>query len=120
MENKYTIRREIKNLLDKKMNQPPSKEMTFRQGDFLILRLKENPSTGFRWQLSTSPGLKIIDDTFEQQNPNILLPGQGGFRVWKIHVIDLGNQFITGIYKQAWLNSNGSQTYHANLKIIPK
>lgn len=50
--------------------------------DRLVLRLSENPTTGFRWQTSQSGAgeLRLIDDHFESGGAP-LLPGAAGHRV---------------------------------------
>jgi inhibitor of cysteine peptidase len=56
-----------------------------RPGDEIVLRLRENPTTGFRWQVETAaPFVVEIADNFElDAQPQI---GSGGSREWRFQV----------------------------------
>jgi inhibitor of cysteine peptidase len=76
------------------------------------LRLKENPTTGYSWQLNLSEGLSLISDEYippESKESKQPLVGAGGVRLWEIKAVSEGSQQITGIYKQSWENKTGKE-----------
>jgi inhibitor of cysteine peptidase len=57
-----------------------SRRLTVREGDRIIVRLRENPSTGYQWQLqSVSEALELESSDFDAQDSR--LAGGGGQRV---------------------------------------
>jgi inhibitor of cysteine peptidase len=49
-----------------------------REGEEIVLRLPENPTTGFRWHVERADAMKLVGDSFElDPNPQI---GSGGVR----------------------------------------
>jgi inhibitor of cysteine peptidase len=68
----------------------------------ITVKLKENPTTGFRWNLTTTPGLHIINDTYVPSDTTGKLVGSGGTRIWDISAADPGTQKITAVYMRSW------------------
>ena len=87
---------------------PPTREL--RVGDELILRLPENPTTGFRWQVqpSADPALRRIDDRFEPGSGSPL-PGASGTRVLKFAASSPGTVQLSLAHRQAWEPSGGTE-----------
>jgi len=57
---------------------------SFRMGaaDEIVLRLPENPTTGYRWQIDRmGEALELTSDTYEPSPP--LQPGSGGTREFR-------------------------------------
>jgi inhibitor of cysteine peptidase len=76
------------------------------------LRLKENPTTGYSWQLNLSQGLSLISDEYyppESKEGERPLVGAGGVHLWEIKAAAEGSQKVTGIYKQSWENETGTE-----------
>jgi inhibitor of cysteine peptidase len=76
------------------------------------LRLKENPTTGYSWQLNLSQGLSLISDEYyppESKEGERPLVGAGGVHLWEIKATAEGSQQVTGIYKQSWENKTGTE-----------
>jgi inhibitor of cysteine peptidase len=76
------------------------------------LRLKENPTTGYSWQLNLSQGLSLISDEYyppESKEGERSLVGAGGVHLWEIKAAAEGSQQVTGIYKQSWENETGTE-----------
>lgn len=67
--------------------------------DTITLTLKENPSTGYAWKLTTTPGLKIISDKYV--SPKTSEPGTPGHHMWVIKAVGTGNQQIKGEYQRS-------------------
>jgi inhibitor of cysteine peptidase len=66
------------------------------------LRLPENPTTGFSWNLSVTPGLSIVNDTYIPDDTSGKLVGSGGVHVWFLKAIGPGDQDISGVYRRPW------------------
>ena len=69
------------------------------EGDTIVLTLDENPTTGYRWIMQVSDGLKIAHDVYEQQAGTQNLVGAGGTRTWTIDVTGSGTLTIRGAYE---------------------
>ncbi|HTY53164.1 MAG TPA: protease inhibitor I42 family protein [Methanomicrobiales archaeon] len=93
--------------------QPPVAQVTFGQPDNggtysvargaeVSIRLPENPTTGFLWNLSVPTGLTIINDTYIPDDPTGKLVGSGGTRVWFLRADLAGSQEISAVYHRPW------------------
>ncbi|MDD1702984.1 MAG: protease inhibitor I42 family protein [Methanoregula sp.] len=76
----------------------------------ITLTLKENPTTGYSWNLSVTPGLAILNDTYVSSDPSGKLMGAGGTHTWEITAEKTGTQKIQGIYMRPWENVTGNET----------
>jgi len=87
---------------------PPTREL--RVGDELILRLPENPTTGFRWQVNPSadPALRRVDDRFEPGSGSPL-PGAGGTRVFTFAASSPGTVQLSLAHRQEWEPTGGTE-----------
>jgi inhibitor of cysteine peptidase len=71
-----------------------------RVGDTILLKLQENPSTGYTWTLTVTPGLIVTRD---QHSPSIIRRiGAPGTHEWQIRVMQSGDQTISAVYSRAW------------------
>jgi predicted secreted protein len=77
------------------------KTYSLSQYDVVQVNLPENGSTGFSWNISTTPGIEVIDHSFKSSNPG--LPGAGGTATWLLKLAGTGSQEFSGIYKQGWM-----------------
>lgn len=83
--------------------------ISLRNGENFTLQLRENPSTGYAWELNVSEGLNILSDNYTQDEAPEEMVGVGGTRSWIIEAVDQGSQQVNGIYKQAWENTTGTE-----------
>lgn len=83
----------------------------------ITLRLKENPSAGYVWDLTVTPGLRVTNDTFYPSDTSGSLVGAGGTRVWTITTLHPGEQKVKAIYKHPWEPVTGKETMF-NLTIM--
>ena len=74
----------------------------------LTIILKENPTTGFQWILTTSQGLAVITDNYLPSTPQ--LTGSGGVHSWDIMPLIAGNHKIKAIYMRSWEPETGKET----------
>jgi inhibitor of cysteine peptidase len=83
----------------------------------ITLRLKENPSAGYVWDLNVTLGLQVTNDTFYPSDSSGSLVGAGGTRVWTITTRHTGEQKVKAIYKHPWESVSGKETMF-NMTII--
>ena len=74
-------------------------------GQVIELRLKENPTTGFRWQIRSdgAPACRITEDFMQpatKDGPSV--PGQGGTHVWRIEGVQIGACEMALSYARGW------------------
>lgn len=74
----------------------------------VILKLNENPTTGFQWNLTTSPGLVVTADTYQPSSPQLM--GSGGVRSWYLKAVRAGTQEIKAVYMRSWEPVTGNET----------
>jgi inhibitor of cysteine peptidase len=81
-------------------------------GERITIKLDENPSTGYRWDLKLSPGLKLVTSTFLgsslSPSPSPAIVGAGGVHSWLIVVEKPGASTITGAYFRPWESASKS------------
>lgn len=73
-----------------------------RIGQEVVLNLKSNPSTGYRWvQTDTEqPALVMLDKPAYM--PSISLPGASGVESWKFRAVRRGAQTLKLEYRRPW------------------
>jgi inhibitor of cysteine peptidase len=76
--------------------------------NILTLELKENPTTGFQWNLTTTPGIITIDDAYIPTSPQLI--GSGGVHKWDIKTAQPGTQVIKATYMRSWEPVTGNET----------
>lgn len=99
------------------------KNISLKNGETFYLKLKENPTTGYFWELKLSQGLNNISGKYyppetsnESQQP---LVGAGGVHIWEIKAVTEGSQQVKGIYKRPWENITGTEdNFTLNIEVI--
>jgi predicted secreted protein len=76
----------------------------------ITLNLKENPTTGYRWNLTVTPGLVIANDSYIPSDTTGKLMGSGGTRVWEMNATGTGTQTIHAVYMRSWEPVTGNET----------
>ena len=66
------------------------------------LLLPENPTTGYTWNLSVSPGLSVLNDSYVPSDTTGKLVGSGGTHVWFLKADQAGEQVVSGLYRRPW------------------
>ena len=79
-------------------------------GAIITVRLQENPTTGYSWNLTTTPGLQIINDTYKPTYTTGKLVGSAGTHIWDISAVATGTQKIQAVYKRSWEPTVGNET----------
>jgi len=84
-----------------------SSEISLKVGDSIVLKLNENPTTGYSWDLSLPDGIVLVKDEFV--GPDELMPGAGGVHEWTLEAVSEGNYQINAIYKRSWEDVIGEE-----------
>jgi predicted secreted protein len=88
------------------------------QNTRFAVELAENPTTGFMWNATLSPGLELQSTDFRQSPEASGMTGAGGTRTWIIIAHDLGEQKFSATYKRSWENVTGNETaYHVSIRV---
>ena len=88
------------------------------RGDIIIIELEENPTTGYSWNLTASPGLSLKSDRYEQTGDEDMV-GSGGVHTWTFEVTGEGGQSVEAVYKRPWENITGNETtFTLNLEVV--
>ena len=85
----------------------------------VTIRLKENPTTGYSWQVNVTPGLTIVRDEYIPDKVPAGMVGSGGTHTWTVQPVDTGTFTFSGIYMQPWMNVTGSESTYT-LTIVAK
>jgi inhibitor of cysteine peptidase len=77
-------------------------------GQTIEIRLRENPTTGFRWQLMGGDRTvcAMTSDTFKRASGP---PGHGGEHSWIVEAVGPGECNIEFRYRRAWANPGQSE-----------
>jgi inhibitor of cysteine peptidase len=81
-----------------------------KTGAVITVKLQENPTTGYSWNLTTTNGLQIINDTYQPTYSTGKMVGSGGTHSWDISAVATGDQKIKGVYMRSWEPVSGNET----------
>jgi inhibitor of cysteine peptidase len=74
------------------------REVTVAAGDRLVLRLPENPTTGFRWTWEAPNTIQVTRDENEPGSA----PGAAGVRVLELIAVEPGRAALELSCRRAW------------------
>lgn len=86
-------------------------------GDRLVLRLAENPTTGYRWELPEPPAALSVESDEFRPSPSEA-PGSGGERVIVLRATAAGQQSVRLRLKRPW-ESAAIRTLTADVTVRP-
>lgn len=90
-----------------------------KTGELITIRLEENPTTGYSWNMSFTDGLEVVKDEFISSTETGLV-GAGGVHEWIIKADNTGQYEVSGIYKRPWESITGEEeTFNFTLNIVP-
>ncbi|MDQ1276949.1 MAG: inhibitor of cysteine peptidase [Euryarchaeota archaeon] len=93
--------------------------INLRNGETFYLKLRENPSTGYSWQLNVSDGLSILSSEYTQDPSPEEMEGVPGTHQWEIKAVTPGSQQVNGIYKRPWEDTTGTEdNFTLNIEIV--
>jgi inhibitor of cysteine peptidase len=76
-------------------------EVAVAVGESFELRLAENPTTGYRWQVAaeSSPAIRVIGDSFRLEGDAV---GAPGMREWRLQADRPGTHSLVLVEKRSW------------------
>ena len=86
-------------------------------GQVMELRLKENPTSGFRWSIAAEgePSCKVMGDIFE---PGESRPGAGGEHVWQIKAVRVGACEMQLLYRRPFeVDAKPAQSFKFHVQV---
>jgi inhibitor of cysteine peptidase len=88
-----------------------------RVGDRAEVRLPENPTTGYRWQIASDDSrLRLVDDRFEgAQAPR----GAGGVRVLVFEAVQAGSASLRLTKSRSWESGKPIEEFAVDLDVQP-
>ena len=91
--------------------------INMKVGNVVTVRLKENPTTGYRWTVETASGLEQIGDNFEVEAGGAI--GAGGIRVFQFRSTRVGSYELLMKNWREWENESSALARFV-VKIIVK
>jgi inhibitor of cysteine peptidase len=73
-----------------------------QRGAKITIELKENPTTGYRWTISSIDGVLLEPEGDKFLPPDQATPGAGGLRKFFFRAKGAGSTALTLISKRAW------------------
>lgn len=96
------------------------KTVEVTEGSKIYVKLSENPTTGYQWEMSATSGLTLINDEYQQTPGSEGMTGAGGVHTFEYKANGSGQQQISGIYKRSWEETTGSEdTFSLTLDVAP-
>lgn len=94
------------------------KIITVNSGDTFTIKLNENPSTGYSWNLTLGDGLQLVSDQYIAKQVPSGIVGSGGYHIWTVKAATPGTYVISGTYKRPWEHVSGNeQTYMLTVNV---
>ncbi|HDQ08168.1 MAG TPA: hypothetical protein ENN44_05240 [Methanoculleus sp.] len=88
------------------------------EGATIIVKLPENPSTGYSWNLTETDGLAVAGD--EYIAPETQMPGAGGMHSWTMKPEATGVVTFSAVYIRPWEGEQADdQTYTISFYVVP-
>jgi putative hemolysin/predicted secreted protein len=89
------------------------------QNTRFAIQLKGNPTTGFEWNATVSPGLEIVSSDYQQDKTPREMVGVGGTVTWILVAKDLGSQKFSASYRRSWEPVTGNETaYNVTINVV--
>jgi inhibitor of cysteine peptidase len=89
--------------------------LSLRIGDVVVLRLAENPTTGYRWEITTAEGFELEADDFTHTPAST--PGSGGERALRFKATAPGLARIETVLRRSWETTVPLRQYSAAAEI---
>ena len=94
------------------------REHTVRVGDDVMVTLPENPSTGFRWTLSTS-GDDVLALESDAYSASGVTPGKPGTRAFQLRAAAPGTVEIQLRRRRRWETAGGQPEASFRVRVEP-
>lgn len=84
-------------------NQDQGRTVEVKAQSVVTVRLDENPSTGYRWNIEADEGLELVGESFERSGEAI---GAGGVRVFQFRALEAGSHRLSIRKWRDWEGEN--------------
>ncbi len=85
-----------------------STRVQLEQGQIYIVKVKENITTGFRWQLELdNANMEVVKDDYISPITDSLIVGAGGERVYQLRAVKAGACKASFTHSRAWEPASG-------------
>ena len=89
------------------------------RGAKITIELNENPTTGYRWAISSIDKVFLLPEGDEFLPPKQKSPGAGGLRRFLFRAKDAGSTVLTLINKRAWQSDDQAiSTFKLAIRIL--
>jgi|GEM_PF-817160 beta propeller repeat protein len=75
----------------------------------VVISLAENPTTGYTWNATVSPGLTVTADRYAQNMTAEGMLGAGGLHTWTLVPEKSGIFTFSAVYRRPWENLTGAE-----------
>ncbi|WP_292518536.1 protease inhibitor I42 family protein [Methanoculleus sp.] len=82
--------------------------VTLPVGSNITISLEENPTTGYEWNVTSSTGLQLVNETHDAQETELV--GAPGVHIWEYIAADEGDAEFSAVYMRSWENMTGNET----------
>ena len=90
-----------------------------RRGTRITIELNENPTTGYRWMISSIDEAFLVPEGDEFLPPDHKSPGAGGLRRFSFCAKSAGSTALTLINKRAWQRDDQAVgTFNLTIRIL--
>ena len=93
--------------------------ISLQVGDTIQVRLPENPSTGYLWQLASEEDFNLRLISAEYATPQSSAFGARGMRVFLFKAVRPGEAEIQLIHKRPWEASAGENRFAVRIQVQP-
>lgn len=80
------------------------------QSTFFV-RLNENPTTGYSWNWTLTPGLELVNDSYAANESGLM--GAGGVHTWELKLTGSDTQTFSAVYKRPFDPVFGNETTYS-------
>ncbi|AKB85947.1 protease inhibitor I42 family protein [Methanococcoides methylutens] len=83
--------------------------VSIEQNGLILIKLEENPTTGYSWNLTVPDGLTLVGDEFVTDQADEEIVGAGVIHEWELQADAEGTYEISAIYKRPWEDVTGDE-----------